>query len=150
MKTISVSNRDIQLNGGKIQFATGNAKLVQDLQRWLEEPIGTGWTSPGFGSLLNSYIGQTQNVVGTGTVENEVFRVLQLYQGQQILSLKNAQTSATLGNWNKSELIQSIISIKTDVQATSIICNIALTTLDNSTINLTLSINNNGVSVQHG
>ena len=40
MKTIAVSNGDIQLNGGKLVFAQASQKLVQDLTRWLEEPLG--------------------------------------------------------------------------------------------------------------
>ena len=39
MKTIAVSNGDIQLNSGKIQFVTGSNKLFQDLARWLQEPL---------------------------------------------------------------------------------------------------------------
>jgi len=150
MKTIAVSNGDIQLNSGKLQFVTGHTKLVQDLQRWLVEPIGTGYTTPGFGSFLSSYIGQSQASISTSTIENEILRVLQLYQGQQVLSLKAAQGAATLSNWNKSEIIQTIVSISTSVQATSIISNIVLTTLDNNTTSLSLSITNNGVTVQNG
>lgn len=150
MKTITVSNGDIQLNNGKIQFLTGSAKLIQDLQLWLEEPLGTGYTTPGFGSLLYEYVGQSSANLATSTVENEVFRVLQLYQGQQIISLKNAQNSAMLSNWNKSEIIQNINSVKASLQYASIVVEVSITTLNNNNIQLLLSINNSGVTVQNG
>ena len=150
MKTITVSNGDIQLNNGKIQFLTGSAKLIQDLQLWLEEPLGTGYTTPGFGSLLYEYVGQSSANLATSTIENEVLRVLQLYQGQQIISLKNAQNSAMLSNWNKSEIIQNINSVKASLQYASIVVEVSITTLNNNNIQLLLSINNSGVTVQNG
>jgi len=149
MKTITVSNGDIQLSSGKIKFSTGNKKLIEDLQRWLEEPLGTGFTTPGFGSLLNDYIGASQDSVSTTTIDNEILRVLQLYQGQQVIALKAAQSSAKLANWNKSEIVQNIVSVSSTVQGTSIVSDIQLTTLDNSLINLNIYVSNNGVMVQN-
>jgi phage baseplate assembly protein W len=150
MKTIAVSNGDIQLNGGKIQFAIGSDKLVQDIQRWLEEPIGTGFTTPNFGSLLPSMIGGNQNSSTVSAVTNEIQRVLQLYQGQQIINLQTAQNAAQLSYWNKSEIIQTIQSVNVTVQNTSILASISLLTLANSSVNINLSIDNNGVSVTNG
>lgn len=150
MKTITVSNGDIQMNGGKIQFSTGNKKLIEDLQRWLEEPIGTGFTAPNFGSLLSTYIGSSSNSFDTNSVDNEILRVLQLYQGQQMLDLKYAQNAAMLSNWNKSEIVQNIVSIDSSLQGTSIVSSIIITTLDNSTISLNIFMGNDGVKVQNG
>jgi len=150
MKTISISNGDIQLSGGKIQFAIGNNKLVQDITRWLEEPLGTGPTTPGFGSLLLGMIGQQLNNSSISSIQSEISRVLQLYLGQQILSLQTAQNSAQLSLWNKSEIIQSIDSVNVTVQNSSILANISITTLASNTIDLTVSLDNNGVNVYNG
>jgi len=153
MKTITVSNGDIQLSNGKIQFSTGSDKLVQDITRWLKEPLGTGYTTPNFGSTLVGMVGEAQNVNSTSIIENEVFRVLQLYQGQQILSLQQAQNAAQLSYWNKGEIIQSIVSINaqpSSAQGTSIIVSVSLLTLNSDPVNLRISIDYNGVSVQNG
>ena len=150
MNTITVSNGDIQMNSGKIQFSTGKKKLIEDLQRWLEEPIGTGFTTPNFGSLLNTYIGSSNFSLSTNSIDNEILRVLQLYQGQQMLDLKSAQNSARLSNWNKSEIIQNIISIDSIVDGTSIISHIYINTLDNVTVSLDIYLSNNGIKVQNG
>jgi len=150
MKTIAVSNGDIQLNGGKIIFAQASQKLVQDITRWLEEPIGTGYTTPGFGSTLIQLIGQAQDSTAITTVQNEIARVLQLYQGQQILYLQNSQSTAQLAKWNRSEIIQTVNSISATIQGNAIVASIVLTTLNNNPININVSIDNSGVKVQNG
>ena len=138
MKTIAVSNGDIQLTGGKIQFVVGTNKLVQDLTRWFEEPLGTGYSSPNFGSLLPAMIGGTQNSSTVSTVTGEIQRILQLYQTQQVINLQQAQSSAQLSYWNKSEIIQSVQSVNVTIQNTSIIANINLLTMANSNVNLNI------------
>jgi phage baseplate assembly protein W len=150
MKTIAVSNGDIQLNSGKIQFVTGSNKLFQDLARWLQEPLGTGFTSPGFGSLLTSMVGGTQNSGTVTTITNEITRIIQLYQGQQTIELQQAQNVAQLSNWNKSEIIQNIVSVDVTIQNSSIIAAVTINTLSGNVINLNLAINNNGVNVYNG
>ena len=150
MNTITVSNGDIQMNSGKIQFSTGKKKLIEDLQRWLEEPIGTGFTTPNFGSLLNTYIGSNGFSLSTNSIDNEILRVLQLYQGQQMLDLRYAQNAAKLSNWNKSEIIQNIVSIESIVDGTSIISHVYINTLDNVTVSLDIYLGNDGIKVQNG
>jgi phage baseplate assembly protein W len=147
MKTITVSNGDIQLNNGKIQFVTGQNKLTQDIKLWLTEPLGTGFTTPNFGSLLPGMIGGAQNGNTQSKIANEIKRILQLYQGQQVQYLKTAQNTATLSNWNRDEIIQSIGAVNVTVNNSTVIANISLLTLANSNINLNVIINSNGVSV---
>lgn len=150
MKTIAVSNGDIQLNNGKIQFAVGSNKLAQDLTRWFQEPLGTGFTTPNFGSLLPGMVGGNQNTTTVSAVTNEITRVLQLYQGQQAIYLQNAQNTAQLSNWNKSEVIESIVSINVTIQNTSILAALVINTLNGNTLNLNMSIDNNGVNLYNG
>ena len=151
MKTLQVSNGDLALdNGGRLQFIQGTSKLVQDLTLWFQEPLGTGFTSPNFGSTLTGMIGQTINQSTLARVQAEVQRILKLYQTQQIYSLKSAQNLAQLGNWNKSEIINSINSVKAFQNYTSINVNVILTTLGGSQLALSIFIDTNGVQVQNG
>ena len=153
MKTITVSNGDIQLNNSKLAFSYGANKLAQDIALWLQEPLGTGWTTPNFGSLLSGMIGKAQTGNTISSVENEIIRILQLYQGQQILMLQQAQNSAQLSYWNKNEIIQSIVSVNAQNNPnnpTSIVATIVIQTLTGSLINLLAFVNNNGVVVQNG
>ena len=149
MKTLQIQNGDILLDsGGKLQFIQGTSKLVQDLTLWLKEPLGVGYTTPNFGSTLTSMIGGT---IGTATivqVQAEVQRILNLYQSQQILSLKTAQNLSQLGNWNKSEIINSINSVQASQSYNSIVVNVIMTSLSNTQLSIALFINSNGVRIQ--
>ena len=98
-------------------------------------------------------IGTSQAVNSTSTVENEILRVLQLYQGQQILSLQKSQNSAQLSKWNRNEIIEKIVSVTTQINknnGTEIDATIVLQTLTGNLVTLLTSINANGVSVQNG
>lgn len=150
MKTLVVRNGDIQVNSGKLLFAKGTTKLVEDITRWLQEPLGTGWTTPGFGSTLYAMIGTPQTAASTNMVSTEILRVLQLYQGQQILDLRAAQNSAQLAYYSQDEVIQKVQDITVELGFNSILANVSIETLAGNLVNLSVSIGNNGVTVTNG
>jgi phage baseplate assembly protein W len=151
MKSLQVYNGDLSLDsGGRLTFVQGTSKLVQDLTLWLQEPIGTSFTAPNFGSTLTGLVGAPQTTSTIAQIQTEVQRILGLYQSQQVIALKSAQNSSQLANWNKSEIINSINSIQVVQNLTSIDVYVTMTALNSSTVNLTLSINSNGVQVQNG
>lgn len=152
MKTIQVQNGDIQLDsGGKLVFLQGSQKLIQDLALWLQEDLGAGYTTPNFGSMLNSLIGGPNIQSTVAMVQNEVQRILGLYQAQQLLDLQSAQSKAVLSNWNKSEIINQINSVTAEQSYSSVIVNVSLTTLANVTMSLTIIVDpTNGVQVTNG
>lgn len=148
MKTLQVQNGDIQLDsGGRLLFRRGSDKLVQDLTLWLKEPYGTSFTAPSYGSTLVSMIGSSMDSGTTALVQSEVTRILNLYQSQQILSLQTAQNLSQLSNWNKSEIIGSINSVSVSQYYTSVIVEIVLTTLANTSVSFAININENGIQV---
>jgi hypothetical protein len=95
-------------------------------------------------------VGGTQNSGTVTTITNEITRIIQLYQGQQTIELQQAQNVAQLSNWNKSEIIQNIVSVDVTIQNSSIIAAVTINTLSGNVINLNLAINNNGVNVYNG
>lgn len=149
MRTLQVSNGDLQLDtGGRLQFITGSSKLIQDLRLWLQEEYGVGYTSPNFGSTLYKMIGTGLTGASVTQIQNEVSRIINLYQNNQVLRLQKAQSKTELSYWNKSEIIQSVNSVNAYPYNSSVIVNVSLTTLSNSTLNLQLQITTNGIQVQ--
>ena len=151
MKTLQIQNGDILLDsGGKLQFIQGTSKLVQDLTLWLKEPLGVGYTTPNFGSLLSGMVGSSDASGMVAQVQTEVTRILNLYRNQQLLTLQSAQSGSQLSNWNKSEIISSINSVQVTINLTTITVYVSLTSLAGSTVVLNLSISPNGVLVNNG
>lgn len=142
---------DLQLDSsGKLTFQTGSNKLVQELTLWLEEPIGTGYTTPNFGSTLPDTIGQNFTPYLSAQIQSEVLRIFTLYQQNQISALKNAQNLSQLGDWNKSEIINSIDNINVypnSALPTIINISVDITTLSNTSLTINLFVTSNGIQV---
>jgi len=148
MKALQVYNGDLSLDsGGRLQFVQGSSKLVQDLSLWLQEPIGTSFTAPSFGSTLSAMIGGGIDGTTIALVQTEVRRIISLYQSQQLLSLQLAQNASQLANYNKSEIINTINSIQVSQTQTSINAYVTLTTLAGNTVVLNLAVSPEGTQV---
>ena len=131
MKTLQVSNGDIQLDtGGRLKFVLGSNKLTQEIALCL---IG-GPITPG----------------STSQIQVEIQRVLSLYRAQQIQALQSLQQVSQLSYYNKSEIIQSVGNISI-YQGTGFIgVNVTITTLSNSILALNLLLTPNGIQVNNG
>jgi phage baseplate assembly protein W len=148
MRSFQITNGDLTLGtNNSLSLVVGKSKLLQDLTLWLEEPIGTGYTTPNFGSILNTFIGSSNPQVQMAQVQAEVQRVLGLYQAQQKNRLQQMQSRGQLASWNKSEIISSISQINTVAQGSSVILTIQVTTLNNTTTSIDMFVSANGVQV---
>jgi phage baseplate assembly protein W len=153
VKSIQVQNGDISVNSGSLQFISGSQKLAQQLVLWLEEPmvgtppVGIGYTTPSFGSVLSSYIGQADSSAMQTQVKTEILRILGLYQQNQYLQLQSAQTTASLSYWNKTEIIQQVLSVNVSQTNFTIIADVSIQTLANTTLAITIGVNQNGITV---
>ena len=151
MKTLQVTNGDLALDtGGRLQFLVGSSKLTQDIALWLQEDFGIGFTTPNFGSILESLIGTGITSGSVSTIQAEVSRIISLYRAQQVQTLQGIQQSSQLSNYNKSEIIQSVSDI-TVAQGTGYISVlVTLTTLTGLSLALDLLLTPNGIQVNNG
>jgi len=141
MKSIAIVGGDIALSlSRRMDFVRGKDKLLQDLRLWLSEPIGTGISSPRFGSTLYSMVGDVDPEMLAGRVTTEVRRVLGLYQQTQVQALKRARQEGTLGSWHKSEILQEVVDVKTVAQYDRIKVTVTLRTLSSTLGDITLSL----------
>ena len=147
MKSLQVTNGDLVI--GKNNQATtvqGQKKLTQDLTLWIEEPLGTGYTTPNFGSQLFSYIGTPDPAKSVGTITAEVQRILGLYQVTQKNTLLQSQSRGQLANWNKSEVINQVVSVNSSINQTTVQVNVQLQTLAATTTTLQLFVTGAGIT----
>jgi hypothetical protein len=159
VKSIQINNGDIVLTNGSLTFVQGSQKLIQSLTLWLTEPMygnppqGPGFTTPAFGSHLLSFIG-TSNFQSQATqIKSEVFRILTLFQQNQIYQLQHATTAGGLSLWNKSEVIKTIDSVEvippsnTTLGPTTVSVLATIHTLSNTPVTLNIAIDQNGITV---
>ena len=125
MKNFRITDGDLDLGQSqRVDLVTGRDKLIQDLVLWLLEPLGTGYSTPGFGSLLNSivtmgtqgrregrFIGQEFTESLAVEVEAEIDRVLSLYQQDQVQKIRSARAEGRLYLYSRREILDSINEI---------------------------------------
>lgn len=148
MRSFQILNGDLFLGtNNSAQLVVGRSKLVQDLTLWLQEPIGTGYTTPNFGSILDTFVGSANPQEQMALVQVEIQRVLGLYQAQQRNRLQQSQSRGLLSSWNKSEIISSISQISTTCQYSTVTVTVQIITLANTTTSISMFVSENGVTV---
>jgi len=153
VKSLQVQNGDLATTAGQLTFVQGSDKLAQALTLWLKEPmygnppLGPGFTTPNFGSVLESYIGQSNIGIMQSQVKTEILRVLGIFQKTQVYQLQTAQTIGALGYWNKSEIIQSVNSVDVSSTTNQITASVQIQTLANDTVDLNITVGQNGITV---
>lgn len=116
MRNFKIEDGDLVLNSAKrADLVDGEAKLLQDLTLWLQEPIGTGFTTPSFGTTLHDMIGSGNIEDHALEVEAEVQRMLSLYQSTQIEQIKDANNNGRLALYSKREVLYDIVDVQTQV-----------------------------------
>jgi len=138
MKNLQISKGDFVLNKNRhVKLVKSTDKLIQDLTLFLLEPLGIGYTTPGFGSTLNHmesggsrFIGRWMNQAFVSEIQSEVDRVLNLYQQTQIEKIKAASMRGFLNHYTKGEILNSIDAIQATMGQipTTVLVNIRIST----------------------
>ena len=148
MHSFLIQSGDLVIGShNRLLLADYQQKLIQDLNCWFLESFGEGFTTPNFGSLLDTYIGGVDPQSLVAQVQGEVQRLLGLYQGQQIQLLKQAQSRNQLSNWAASQVIQSIGPITTSAVGTQITVDIQITTAQGAVTPINLTVTPQGVNL---
>ena len=138
----------------------GRDKLAQDLTLWLLEPLGTGYSTPAFGSTLNSvvtrdargrqegrFIGQAPIDSLVVEVEAEIDRVLNLYQQDQVQKIRQAKSEGRLYLYSKREILNSIDDISSRTDRDVAIVSVGITTGANQDLDLLAQVDTDEVQI---
>lgn len=159
MKNFRITNGDLALaSNGRVDMVRGQDKLSQDLTLWILEPIGQGFTTPSFGSILDSFdsngnhrfIGRNIDAQTLSEIRAEVDRILNLYQQHQIETIKISQIRGELDLYSKKEILNEIVSINADTtpdELTAIIVDAKIRTAAGQSIALAIQSGDEGVRV---
>ncbi len=107
--------------------------VAQDIRGGLLEPLGNDRFHPGYGSTIDSFIGQPQTQEVLFEVEQEVLRVTDNYSAVQADFLRRAAWDNRPAR-SADEIFARVGEIRFDPQPTTLGVNITIQTVDGSTI----------------
>lgn len=140
MKTLALSGGDLVVGPGGLQLLEGASKIRQDIALALGENYGGDPYHPGWGSVLQQYLGEPITADTPMLVQAEVNRILQQYiaNQQQILdaaSLRNQQHTIST-----SEIIRTVNSVDVSVSYDTVTVLIDLTTMAGQTMKISRTV----------
>ena len=131
MKALRLEGGDLVVGAGGFETLSGPTKVAQDLRLALGEPMGNDRFHPGFGSVLDTFIGQTQDDDITFQVEQEVLRVTSNYSLVQEDLIRRAVWSNQPAR-NTDEVFGRVSAIKFTSHPAMISAEIMVETVDGS------------------
>ena len=112
MKTLLLNDGDIVLDSGSYETVTGPAKLRQDLDLAMREPLGIDRFHPHWGSLLPTMVGDPITPTHTTQIEGEVRRILENYIAVQRDRMARDARNGRRPRYASGEVIDRVASIQ--------------------------------------
>jgi hypothetical protein len=151
--SLELRNGDLALSGTRLGQATGAQKLVQDLRCAILEPRGHDDMHPTFGSTidggLDEYGREIESVIGASDwefvaarVQNEIRRIGQEYQRQQVTRSKNDRYKYGESTLTPGEMLLGLGGIVLLQVQDALVVQVTLTTGNGREIPITVPVAN--------
>lgn len=141
MFTLAIRDGDLAIGPQGFASVTGTQKIQQDLFVATAEPYGSDPYHPGWGSLLQNYIGTPINDTTETLVTSEISRVVNNYMLVQQDQLQTAVNAGNANQYSSDEIISGVNSISVTQSTTSINVDVEVNT-QNGIVNVTTSAGN--------
>jgi hypothetical protein len=139
MQGLALVNGDIVVGQSGYQLVSGTAKVAQDLTVATQEPYGSDPYHPGWGSYLNSYVGQDPTTV-QALAQTEVTRLvsnyMQVQQYIQTTALSNGQSSP----FTNDDYVTGLTNLSTAQNLTSIQVSATVQTASGATVGVSTTV----------
>lgn len=113
MKAWKMQGGDLVLGAGGFQTITGAERLVQGLRVALGEPLGVDRFHPGWGSLLDQFVGAPLDEGTVFDLEQEIHRVVGNYSAvQREKAARDALRNDGRSRYTRSDVIASVGNIE--------------------------------------
>ena len=121
--SLAIKNGDISYGQNGLNTVTGSDKLVQDLSCAILEPLGTDYSDPNFGSVIQGgvdadgivypgYIGAPNNPAMQSLIASEIQRICQNYQIEQIQRNQNDLSQYGVSTLSAGEALLNVTSVQ--------------------------------------
>lgn len=137
INTLALFDGDLMIAQGGYQLFSGARRLKQDLTLALRDEYGSDRFHPRWGSIAMRYIGLVVTPELQAAVRAEVNRVVQNYIAiQKSEVLRDSQVDVA-GRFTTSDVVRSIIGIRSSIDTDTINVAMTLQTLSRETVTLT-------------
>lgn len=122
MKTLQLRNGDLVIGPNGHETVTGGSMVAQDLRCALGEPVGNDRFHPGYGSVLESFVGQILDPTALFMAEQEVNRVVANYAAIQSDRIQRDALSAARSRFTTADIISSVgqVSVTSNIDAVQV------------------------------
>jgi phage baseplate assembly protein W len=136
VQTLALVNGDLMPAQGGYLLYSGVDRIRQDLTLALLEDYGYDRFHPRWGSVIKQYIGNVITPQLQSLVRAEVNRIVQNYIAiQQAEVLRDSQVDV-VGRFSTSDVVRSLLSIKTTIEMDRIDVQLALETLARTSVTI--------------
>lgn len=141
MFTWKIQDGDLQVGPQGFASATGSQKIQQDLFVATAEPYGSDPFHPGWGCLLQNYIGSPIDDTTQTLITSEISRVINNYMLVQQDQLQTAANAGNANQYSSNEIISGVNSINYTQSTSTISVEVEVAT-QNGTVSVTTSTGN--------
>jgi hypothetical protein len=140
MRAFKITNGDLVIGRSGYGETTGQAKIVQDLTIAVLTPYGFDRFHPGYGSVLESKIGQPETTLTISNIQAEVQRVISNYIVSQQAVLQAYQARGYRSPYSNSDLVAGVQAINVTTQTDTAVINAEIRTLAGQTASVTTQV----------
>jgi hypothetical protein len=133
MQGLALVNGDLVVGQSGYVMVSGTAKVAQDLTVATQEPYGSDPFHPGWGSYMNSYVGQDPTTV-QALAQTEVTRLVSNYMTIQQYQQSQALSQGQPSPFTNDDYVTGLSSLSTAQDMTSIQVSAAVQTASGATV----------------
>lgn len=133
MQGLALVNGDIVVGQSGYQMVSGAAKVGQDLTVATSEPYGSDQYHPGWGSYMNSYVGQDPSVV-QALAQTEVTRIVSNYMTVQAYQQTQALAAGQASPFTNDDYVTGLSALTATQDLTSIAISASVQTASGATV----------------
>lgn len=111
MKTLRLQHGDLVLGQGGVETISGPSMLIQDIRGALGEPFGIDRFHPGWGSVIDEYVGAPLDESTAFEIKQEVSRVVGNYMAVQADKIQRDSMTSGPNRYRSSDVLARVRSI---------------------------------------
>lgn len=137
MKTMLIEDGDLVVGASSdYQMVTDSPKVRQDVRHALLEPLGNDRFHPGWGSSIESFVGQTVDDYTQTAVISEVNRVVGNYAAVQRDRVETDVLSESTTRYSTDEIVSAVSGVDVRANLDSLSVAITISTVSGSSVTI--------------